>query len=150
MKARDLMSTNLISVTKDTPLKEVADLMVKHRISGIPVVDGDRLLGIVTESDMLVRAKKLELPTFLPFIGGIIYLEGPSRLNEEVKKMTAIKAEEIMTTKLHTITPDETLETIATLMVEKKVNRLPVVEDGRLVGIITRSDVVRAVASELE
>lgn len=64
--------------------------------------------------------------------------------------MTAIKAEEIMTTKLHTITPDETLETIATLMVEKKVNRLPVVEDGRLVGIITRSDVVRAVASELE
>jgi len=150
MKARDLMSTNLITVTKDTPLKEVADLMVKHRISGIPVVDGDRLLGIVTESDMLVRAKKLELPTFLPFIGGIIYLEGPSRLNEEVKKMTAIKAEEIMTTKLHTITPDETLETIATLMVEKKVNRLPVVEDGRLVGIITRSDVVRAVASELE
>lgn len=86
MKARDLMSTNLITVTKDTPLKEVADLMVKHRISGIPVVDGDRLLGIVTESDMLVRAKKLELPTFLPFIGGIIYLEGPSRLNEEVKK----------------------------------------------------------------
>lgn len=150
MQAKDIMTTDLIAVGKDASLKEVADLMVKHGISGIPVVDGDRLLGIVTESDLMVRAKKLRLPTLLPLIGGVIYLEGPARLEEEIRKMTALKAEEIMTTNVHTIGPEESLEAIATLMVERKVNRLPVVEDGRIIGMITRSDVVRAVAAELE
>lgn len=150
MLARDIMTTDLVTVTKEASLKKVADLMVKNGISGIPVVDNDKLLGIVTENDMLVRAKKLDLPTFLPFIGGLIYLEGPARLDEEVRKVTAIKAEEIMTTKVHTILPTDPIEDIATLMVEQRVNRLPVVEDGKIVGIITRSDVVKAVASEME
>ncbi len=150
MNATDIMKQDVISVSANTPLKEVAKLMVDHKISGIPVVEGDRLLGIVTENDLLVRAKKLDLPTFLPFIGGVIYLEGPDRLEKELRKITAVEAGEIMTTKVHAISPDTSLEDIATIMVERKINRLPVLEGERLIGLITRSDVVRAVASELE
>ena len=150
MQAKDIMSKDVITVTQETPLKEVVKLMIEKKISGIPVVAGDQLLGIVTENDLIVRAKKLDLPTFLPFIGGVIYLEGPDRLEKELKKVTAITAEEVMTTKLHTIKPETSLEEIATIMVERKVNRLPVVEGKRLLGLITRSDVVRAVAPELE
>ncbi len=151
MLAQDFMVKNVVTVTKDTPLKEIARLMVEEEISGIPVVDGETLVGMVTERDLLVRAKKLDLPTFLPFIGGVLYLEGPKKLDDEMRKATATTAEEIMTTKVHTVKPDTTLQDIATLMVERGVNRLPVVASGRkLVGMITRSDVVKAIAAEME
>lgn len=150
MNARDIMTKEVITILKETPLKEVAHLMVEHRISGLPVVEEGRLLGMITESDLLIRAKKLDLPTFFPFIGGVIYLEGPGKLEQELKKATATKAEEIMTTKLHTVKPDTSLTDISTLMAEKGINRLPVVEDGKLAGIITRNDVIRAIAAQME
>lgn len=150
MVARDIMVKDLITVGPDASLKDIAKLMVEHEISGIPVVEEGKLLGMVTESDLLTRAKNLDLPTFLPFIGGVIYLESPERLERELRKATATTAEEIMTKRLHTVGPDMPLADISTLMVEKKINRLPVVEDGKLVGLITRSDVVRAVAAEME
>ncbi len=152
MNARDIMVTDVVSVTKDTPLNDIARLMVEQEISGIPVLEENgKLVGMVTERDLLVRAKKLDLPTFLPFIGGVLYLEGPGKLDEEVRKATGTRAEEIMTTKIHTVSPDTSLQDLATIMVEQTVNRLPVVESGNiLVGMITRSDVVKAVASDLE
>lgn len=150
MQARDLMTTDLITVTADASMTDVAKLMVERSISGIPVVDGDRLLGIVTESDILVRAKRLDLPTFLPLMGGLLYLKGPDRLESELQKLTATRADEVMTKKVHAISPDTTLEDIATIMVERKVNRLPVIADDKLVGLITRSDVVKAIAQDLE
>ena len=151
MLAQDFMVKDVITVAKDTPLKEIARLMVEEEISGIPVVEGGKLVGMVTERDLLVRAKKLDLPTFLPFIGGVLYLEGPKKLDEEMRKATATTAEEIMTIKLHTVKPDTSLQDIATLMVERGVNRLPVVTaDKKLVGMITRSDIVKAIAAEME
>ena len=151
MLAQDFMVKDVITVAKDTPLKEIARLMVEEEISGIPVVEDGKLVGMVTERDLLVRAKKLDLPTFLPFIGGVLYLEGPKKLDEEMRKATATTAEEIMTIKLHTVKPDTSLQDIATLMVERGVNRLPVVTaDKKLVGMITRSDIVKAIAAEME
>lgn len=112
----------------------------------MPVVDDDgKLVGVVTEADLLVRAKRLNLPTVFPFLGGVIFLESPRRFEEELRKATAALVRDVMTEDVVTVTEDTPLHELATLMVEKKVNRLPVVDDGRLVGLVTRDDLIRAI-----
>jgi CBS domain-containing protein len=110
------------------------------------VVDKEnRVIGIVSEGDLIYQDKKLYTPAFLEILGGIIYLENPNRLGQDLMKMTAAKVGDLMTTKVYTVRDDATLEEIATIMVEKKVNRIPVVDGaGRLAGIISRQDLVKA------
>lgn len=147
--AQDIMTKDVITVSEDTPLKDVVEQMIQHRISGLPVVREGMLLGLVTESDLLKRVANLEVPLHLPFIGGVLFLEPPSKWEAQVKKITAINAKEIMTVKVHTVGPNDGIQEISALMMKKNVNRLPVVEEGRLLGIITRSDVIKAVAAEI-
>jgi len=144
--ARDLMNRNVVVVTRDTTVKEVARLLLEHKISGLPVVDEENyVVGIVSEGDLIFQDKKLHIPAFLEILGGVIYLENPNRLGQDLMKMTAARVGELMTTKVHTVKEDTSVEGIATIMVEKKVNRIPVVDRaGKLVGIISRQDLVKA------
>jgi CBS domain-containing protein len=146
MLARDLMTRDVVTVSRETTVKEVAGLLLEHKISGLPVVDKEnRVIGIVSEGDLIYQDKKLYTPAFLEILGGIIYLENPNRLGQDLMKMTAAKVGDLMTTKVYTVRDDATLEEIATIMVEKKVNRIPVVDGaGRLAGIISRQDLVKA------
>lgn len=146
MLARDLMNREVITVNRETTVKEVARLLLEHKISGLPVVDKEnRVIGIVSEGDLIYQDKKLHTPAFLEILGGIIYLENPNRLGQDLIKMTAVKVGDLMTTRVYTVREDAQLEDIATIMVEKKVNRIPVVDGaGRLAGIISRQDLVKA------
>jgi len=146
MLARDLMTRDVVTVGRETTVKDVARLLLEHKISGLPVTDEEnRVVGIVSEGDLIYQDKKLYTPAFLEILGGVIYLENPNRLGQDLMKMTAVKVGDLMTTKVYSVREDAPLEEIATIMVEKKVNRVPVVDRaGRLAGIVSRQDLVKA------
>jgi CBS domain-containing protein len=146
MLARDVMSRDVVTVTRDTTVQEVARLLTEHGISGVPVVDeGRRVVGIVSEGDLIYQDKKLHKPAFIEILGGVIYLENPQRLGEELMKMTAFKVGQIMTAKVHTVREDTPVQEIASLMVKYRINRVPVLDgQRRLAGIVSRQDIVRS------
>jgi CBS domain-containing protein len=145
MNVRDLMTTDVVVAHPETSLKAVARLLLEHRISGVPVVDGEgRVLGVVSEADLLVKeAGQPPQARRSP----LRWLLGDDRDDEAVRqRINAVTAGEAMTTPVATIEADRPLSEAARRMTEGAINRLPVVVDGRLAGIITRADVVRAYA----
>lgn len=149
MKVKDVMSTKLITVTPQTPVKEIAELMLKHKIGGVPVVEGDRLVGIIAEEDLIMKNVKLHFPTYIQLLDAVIYLESLKKYEEELRKAVGATAGDVMTRDPVTISPEATLEEAATLMVERGISRLPVVENDKLVGIITKRDILRSISREL-
>ncbi len=137
-----VMTRNVITVTSDTPISEVARLLVEHGISGLPVVDAQgRVIGVVSEGDVLVREAG-HVPSRRP----LARLLRKDRAAKAVKeKIEAEKAGELMTSPAMTLEAYRTLRHAAEIMTSRKVNRLPVVDaDGKLLGIVTRADLVRA------
>ena len=144
---RDIMTRDIVKVRPDTSVSDIAILMSQHRISGLPVVDEqDRVLGVVTELDMVVRNTRFKLPAFFTLLNATIYLETPAHIKERLQHMLGLTAHEIMSEKAITITADASIEALAEMMVGRRVNPIPVVEHGRLVGIVSRSDIVRWMA----
>lgn len=142
MKVADVMTRRVVAVGPGTPLKDVAALMVDRGISGVPVADAaGAVLGVVSEADFLIkeRGAGAARPRLLARLLG-----GGRRTKAEIAKIEATTAGEAMTSPAITIDADETLQAAAERMTDRRVNRLPVVDDGRLVGIVTRADVVRA------
>ncbi len=138
---RDVMTHPVQSVRPETPLKEVARLLIDHRISGLPVVDDSgKVLGVVSEGDLLMKGQEHGAVHHRPLARIFGESEETRRLLAKAEARTAGDA---MTTPALTIDAGRPINVAATLMVERKVNRLPVTEDGRLVGIVTRADVVR-------
>lgn len=144
MLAKDIMTTNVITVTPDTTVEAVAKLITEKGISGVPVVDGGgSLVGLVSEGDIISRLKNLHIPTYFQLLGGVIYFENPKKLEGDIKKMTAYLVKDLMTSEVFSVGMEAPVEEIATLMAVKKINRVPVVDQNKLVGIISRSDIVR-------
>jgi len=143
--AREIMTPDPITVRLTTPIKELAALLCDKKISGLPVLDDDgNLAGVVTESDLIEGSKKLHIPTVLTLLDSMIFLENPARTDREMKKMTATCAGDVMTAKPITIREETLVDEIATIMAEKKVHTLPVVDaDGSLIGIVGRDDIIR-------
>ena len=143
LKVRDVMTQDVVTVEPETPLKDVARLMIEYGVSGIPVVDPTGLVvGVVSEADLLVKERGEGGLSRRP----LAWLLGESKTAErELVKIKAVAAREAMTRPALTIGPDRPLREAADLMIREQVNRLPVVgRAGRLVGIVTRADVVRA------
>ena len=145
MKARDVMTTKVVSIDANAPVVRAVQQMLQNRISGMPVVDGQgRLVGIVTEGDFLRRSElgtQRRRPRWLEF------LIGPGRLADEYIHASGRKVEEIMTPSPHTISEDTTLEEIVQLMEKHRIKRLPVVTDGKPVGIVSRANLLHALGS---
>lgn len=140
----DIMTTVVISVQPETPVSQIARLMSQHDISGLPVVDVDnRVVGVVTELDMIVRNTHFKLPNFIFIFDNMIPLETPGHYRERLEKILGTTAKEIMSEPAVTITPDASIEKLAELMVGRRMNPIPVVEEDRLVGIVSRSDIIR-------
>jgi CBS domain-containing protein len=138
-----VMTRDVITVTTDTPVGEVARILVEHSISGLPVVDADgRVVGVVSEGDVLVREAGHAPPSRRP----LARFFGPGReARVAQEKVEAETAGELMTSPAMTLEPFRTLRAAAEIMTAHKVNRLPVVdEDGKLLGIVSRADLVRA------
>ena len=150
MKVRDIMTAEVVVAEPDTSVNLVARLMASRDISGIPVVEDGRLVGIVTELDLIVRNTRLEPPAFFALLDARIPLETPTHYRERIRHMLGTLARDVMTEKVVSVGPDEELESLAEIMVKQRVNPLPVVEDGRLVGIVSRSDIIAMMARDLD
>lgn len=147
VQAKDIMTKEVWTVKEDMTVKEVAKFLIEHRISGAPVVgENDRLKGIVTEADLIIRDKKVHIPTVIQLLEGVIYLESPKRFEEEMGKILGQKVSQVMTKEVITITPNTYIEDIATLMSTERKCLLPVMEKNKMVGIVGKADVVRAIA----
>ncbi len=145
--ARDIMKADVVTIGPTATVRELAELLSTHEISGVPVVDesGD-LVGVVTEGDVILQDADLHFPHYLQFLDSIIYLESVRKFEERFRKTFGNRVADVMSTEVVTVSPDASIHEVTTLMADNGVNRLPVLEEGRLVGIITRGDVVRAIA----
>ncbi len=148
LKAKDIMTEDVITVNPSMTIEEFARILMKNQISGAPVVDEDgSLIGIVTENDLITQNKRLHIPTILRLFDAFIPL-GTSRLEREIKKITATTVGEICTKKVITVDPETPLEEIATIMTEKKIHLIPVIKEGKIVGIIGKKDIIKGAAAE--
>lgn len=146
--AKDIMTADVVSVKKDTSLKELAHLLNKKRINGVPVIDDDgKLIGIICESDLIQKDRRLHIPTVVALFDWVLYLERPKKMEEEIARINATKVEDLYTKKVATVNPETPVEEIASLMTEKKFYTIPVVDGEQMVGIIGKADVIRTLAS---
>ena len=145
MKARDVMTKDVVSIESGAPVLRAAQLMLQNRISGLPVIDAKgQLVGIVTEGDFLRRGEigtQRRRPRWLEF------LVGPDRLATEYVRACGRKVDEIMTTDLYVVTPDTPLAEVVQVMEKRRIKRVPVVENGKVVGIVSRANLMYALAS---
>lgn len=144
LKASDIMSSHVISVKKETNLQDLALILYDHHINGAPVLDDDgALIGIICESDLIRRNKKLHIPTVVSLFDAVLYLESSKKFEKELKRINATKVEDLYTKKVVTIEKETPVDEIATIMTEKKIYTIPVMEGSRLVGIVGKSDLIR-------
>ncbi|MDP3182822.1 MAG: CBS domain-containing protein [Desulfobaccales bacterium] len=149
LKTRDIMTPEVISIGPQASVTEAARLLDTHRISGLPVVDQEgRLLGVVTQSDLVQQARDLELPPTVNLFDVRFFLETPAHFLKRLEKMLGGTVREVMTQKPITIAPDTPVSEVAALMARKKVHTLPVVEGEKLVGIVGKIDLIRALARQ--
>jgi CBS domain-containing protein len=145
--ARDIMTAPAITVKPDLGVKELVALFMDQHIGGAPVVDEDgKLVGIVTEGDLMAMDADIALPHYFEIFDSIIYLESEKKFRDRVEKAAAANVEQLMTDgdKVKTVGPDDLAREAATLMSKHRFDRVPVVDDdGTVVGIVTRHDIMK-------
>lgn len=148
MFVRDIMSSPAITVTAGTHIPEVARLLRAHQISGMPVVDdGGKLIGIVTDHDLILRNAPVREPRYFALLSGYIplNLEDHRHYKEQLRHTMAVTAADMTEPGIHTVAPDTMLEEAMELMLDPKVTMLPVLDNGQVVGVVTRTDLVRLI-----
>src|SRR4051794_41984524 len=147
---RDIMDPDPPTVGPEATVEEVVRLIGEHDESVVLVVnEGHRCIGIITEADLIIGDEEgdLHIPHYIELFGGVVFLEPLRRFENKLKKAFASSASDLMTSEVVTVAPDDDVHEAGRLIASKGHNQLPVVEDGRLVGLITRADVLRAVYS---
>ena len=142
LRVGDIMAT--IEETLRQPETRTADgaLFAESRISGVPVVEEGRLVGIVTEGDLIFQDAEIKAPGFLDILGGVIPLGNWEEYRREALKSAGVTVGEVMTEDVVTISPDSSLAEAATIMAEERIKLLPVAEEGVLRGVVTRMDIL--------
>jgi CBS domain-containing protein len=145
----DVMSRDPIVVRSETSLNEAIQILAERRISGLPVVDdAGKLIGIISETDLMWQETGVTPPAYIMFLDSVIYLQNPATYERDLHKALGQTVGEVMSKDPITIFPEKTLTQAARVMHEKKVHRLPVLdESGQVIGILTRGDIVRAMAA---
>lgn len=151
MLVRDIMTTPVITVTEDTPISHAAELLEKHHLTGMPVVEAEKVIGIITEGDFILKSLNIHLPSLVKILGeAAVRRHAKEAIGKEYERLTEAKVKDIMTKDVITISSDRDITEAARQFIEKKVNPLPVI-DGfyNLVGIVSRADLLRfAVAAQ--
>ena len=148
LTAKDIMTTEVITVRMDTTVNELAEILWKNRISGAPVLDDDgNVVAVVTENDLIDQSKKFHIPTMISLLDSVIFLESSKKTEEEIKKMAGNTVRDICAKNFVSVSKDAGLDEIATIMAEKKVHTLPVMQDDRLIGVIGKTDIIRTIAT---
>jgi len=149
MKVRDIMSTEVVTLSPETEIAEAARVLLEKRINGVPVVnETGRVVGILCQSDLVSQQKKFPLPSVFTLLDSLIPLKSVKNLDREVQKMTATRVSDAMTPNPVTVGPEHSVEDVASLMVDKKFHTIPVVEEGKLIGIVGKEDVLRILTRE--
>ena len=148
LKAKDIMTKEVITVKPGATMKELARLLIDNRISGTPVVDdANKIIGIVTENDLIRKNKRLHIPTVIRLFDAYLMV-GSKNMEKEIMNMAATTVDEICTKEVLSIKEETTVEEIATIMAEQHIHLLPVLEDDMVVGIVGKADMVRTITDE--
>jgi CBS domain-containing protein len=149
VSVREIMDPDPVTVAAGTPVEEVIRLLAERELPGLPVVEADgRCVGIVTEGDLVIADEQgdLHLPHYIQLFGGIVFLEPLRHFEDRLRKAFASKVEDMMTRDPTVVGPETSVREAAAIVSESGHNRLPVVEEGRLVGVVSRADVLGALA----
>jgi CBS domain-containing protein len=144
LKAKDIMTRDVITVTPETEVSKIAVLLLEKHLNGVPVVSSNgALVGIICRSDLIAEQKKLPLPSVFTILDTFIPIYLPGKAEREIQKIAAMKASDAMTPGPLTVGPEAGLDEIASIMVNKGFHTIPVIEGGKLVGIIGKEDILR-------
>lgn len=143
MKVKDIMTKNVIVVSPETPINKVAEELYKNGFTGVPVVEGNKLVGIITEADLVMQKAKIHFPQYIQILDSFLYLENPGKIELEMHKVLGTKAKEIMNPDVYTIDADASVEELVELITTHHLNPVPVVKNNKLVGIVSRADLVK-------
>jgi CBS domain-containing protein len=147
LKAKDIMTKNVRTVGTSTTVEDLARVLVEHKISGTPVVnEQEDLIGIVTENDLIRKNKKFHIPTIVRLFDAFIMLESKSSIEQEIKEMAAVTVEDIYRKEVLTVSEDTPVDEIATIMSERNIHLVPVVEGRKLKGIIGKIDIIKGLS----
>ncbi|WP_018123591.1 CBS domain-containing protein [Desulfovibrio oxyclinae] len=142
LKAIDIMTNEPITLTSDTDISTAVKTLLENRINGVPVVDDGKVVGVLTQTDLVAQQKKLSLPSFFTLLDGVFPLASLAELDTEMQKITALTVNDAMTKPAVTVSPDTGLDELAAVMSDKKLYTLPVVDGDVLVGVVGKEDVL--------
>ena len=148
IKAKDIMTTELVTVSPETEIAQAARILLQKGINGVPVVDkSGTLKGIICQSDLIAQQKRFPLPSVFTLLDGFIPLSSMKHYEKEVQKIAATTVADAMTPNPITIESETSIEELASLMVDKNLHTLPVVDQGELVGVVGKEDVLKTLMS---
>lgn len=151
LRVKDIMTRDLITVSPGMEIVHAAKILLDKSINGVPVVDGTgKLVGILCQSDLIAQQKNLPIPSLFTLLDGFIPLTSMKHLEKEVQKIAATTVAHAMTSNPVTVRPETSIEEVATIMVDRNFHTLPVVDEGKLVGIVGKEDVLRTLMSGAE
>lgn len=150
LTAKDIMTKRVIKVRSDITIKELSDILLKNKISGVPVVDSeDKLVGIVTETDIIKDNIKIQFPFYFDPLMAAGYMVDFEKYNKNIKDYLNTRVEEIMNHRVRTASLQTPVSEIADIMIYDKVNRVPVIDENKkVVGIVTRSDIIKSMTTK--
>lgn len=145
-RAKDIMTTDVIVANKNDIIANVANLLIKEKIGGLPVVDEEnKVVGIISETDIMKKESHVDSPRMLNFIQGKIFLDDMKKFEDEMRAIAAYKVEDLMSKDIITVNENDTFDYVANVMINKSINRVPVVDENNfLKGIICRYDIIKA------
>jgi len=147
LTVKDVMRREVPVAGPETTIADLARLMVEHRVPGVPIVKNGELIGIVTEADLIQREANVDAPSIVTFLDAVIVADTGTPFEEELRRVVATSAEELMTSPVISIRDRATVSELATLMLQKRINPVPVIDDNRqIVGLATRSGIVELLA----
>lgn len=148
-KVKNIMTKEVISVTPETKVADIADAMLNAKLTGVPVVENEKVVGIITDKDLVASEANIHTPTFIQILDGTLYLDNPSMMKKELAKITAKTARELMTREVTVAYPETDVHELASLMLDSGANPIPIVDEKeKLVGIVSRADIIHIIAHE--
>jgi len=151
LKVKDIMTKDLITVSPEMEIAHAAKLLLEKHINGVPVVDGTgKMVGILCQSDLITQQKRFPIPSVFTLLDGFIPLTSMKHIEKEAQKISATTVAHAMTPNPFTVSPEMSIEEVATIMLDKNFNTLPVVDEEKLVGIVGKEDILKTLMSGLK
>lgn len=145
------MTKDLITVSPEMEIAHAAKLLLEKHINGVPVVDGTgKMVGILCQSDLITQQKRFPIPSVFTLLDGFIPLTSMKHIEKEAQKISATTVAHAMTPNPFTVSPEMSIEEVATIMLDKNFNTLPVVDEEKLVGIVGKEDILKTLMSGLK